>query len=290
MGHRTSLKLINLSNSSISSTLFKSVSSSSSFSSFSTSTSISATLVNLSSSVDSSYGTNPPPAPTSLDSSPTIRTKTPIGLSIRGDPFPSQDSINLNINSPPSSWGRGLGGKPPNPPTVTATTPDLQKEVMQHREIPHQASIPDQTNSLDARILKAAELLMKQEAKIQGQSSINSTSESPSNISQLLESFSTLANHTLPFSLPYEPTPNPSRKVPLTNARSTPSEIEQARDDGVVLVAYVDGLNAKDLDGKIMEPKISVCSGFAVEGRKHLGDKGKGKGELLITCAHTVSN
>lgn len=265
-----------------------------------------AVLVNRSTSVDSSFGNTPPPAPNQdSNSSPSLRTRTPIGAQVSGSPFPNRDPINQN--TPPSSWGRGLGGKAPNPPSSPIKAANLNQQSNQgstsdrDREHPHPASIPDQNgnfNSLDSKILKAARALLLQEQKDSPSSSstirtdTSDTTSSPSDLKQLLSSFSSLANHQLPFSLPYEPTPDQARKVPLTTARSTPSEIELAKDDGVVLVAYVDGLEIEGSEtggSKGPEPKISVCSGFAVEGKKWLADKGVGKGELLITCAHTVS-
>ncbi|GAA5899747.1 hypothetical protein JCM8208_004553 [Rhodotorula glutinis] len=78
--------------------------------------------------------------------------------------------------------------------------------------------------------------------------------------------------------LSYEPTPGPSRRVRLdgragsAHGEASGGVVEQ---DGTVVVAHV-------LGGK--EPRVSVCSGFA------LGQSAGGEGQLILTAAHTLES
>lgn len=89
-------------------------------------------------------------------------------------------------------------------------------------------------------------------------------------------------NAQLSVVLPYEPNPKIERKVRLTSALSSQAELNNATDDGVLLICYVDFTVAGN-------EKVSLCSGFCVQGGSSLNpEDSAGKGELLITCAHTV--
>lgn len=77
--------------------------------------------------------------------------------------------------------------------------------------------------------------------------------------------------------LSYEPTPGPARRVRLDgragSAQGETGGVEEQ--DGTVVVAHV-------LGGK--DPKVSVCSGFA------LGKSAGGEGQLILTAAHTLES
>ena len=77
--------------------------------------------------------------------------------------------------------------------------------------------------------------------------------------------------------LSYEPTPGPARRVRLDGrAGSASGETGGVEEqDGTVVVAHV-------LGGK--DPKVSVCSGFA------LGKSAGGEGQLILTAAHTLES
>lgn len=101
-------------------------------------------------------------------------------------------------------------------------------------------------------------------------------------IPKLRGNFSEKMNAQLSFELPYEPNPKMERKVPLTNAVSTQQELESAQDDGVLLLCYVDCTAPG-------HERVSLCSGFSVQGGSSLDPtETTGKGELVVTCAHTV--
>ena len=101
-------------------------------------------------------------------------------------------------------------------------------------------------------------------------------------IPKLRGNFSEKMNSQLSFELPYEPNPKMDRRVRLTNAVSTQQELESAQDDGVLLLCYVD-VTAPGHE------RVSLCSGFSVQGGSSLDPtETTGKGELVVTCAHTV--
>ncbi|GAA5935069.1 hypothetical protein JCM3775_004692 [Rhodotorula graminis] len=79
--------------------------------------------------------------------------------------------------------------------------------------------------------------------------------------------------------LSYEPTPGPSRRVRLDGRAGSASGGGGSgvvdEQDGTVVVAHV-------LGGK--EPRVSVCSGFA------LGKSAGGEGQLILTAAHTLES
>ena len=147
------------------------------------------------------------------------------------------------------------------------------------REHPHPIDAIYGRNDLDERILAAARAL--HHARV----SKSALADQVSSLSNLLDDFHTRSEHTLSVELPNESVPKDSRRVPITSATSSEAELKDNLDDGVLLIAYVTGL-----EGERGPERISVCSGFAVEGGEQLTEgEGKGKGALVVTCAHTVS-
>ena len=89
------------------------------------------------------------------------------------------------------------------------------------------------------------------------------------------------AHVQLSFELPYEPNPRTERQVPLTSALSTSEEVAQASDDGVLLLCFVDNVGSG-------HERVSVCSGFAIQGGEAMASEGGTHGELVVSCAHTL--
>lgn len=146
------------------------------------------------------------------------------------------------------------------------------------REHPHAIDAIYGRNDLDERILAAARAL--HHAKQQDPNGGLNASSLPT----LLQSFKENSERTLSVELPNENKPKEDRRVRVTSALSDENELNEKAEDGVLLIAYVTGLNA----GRGQE-RISVCSGFAVEGGDRLaeGESG-GKGALVVSCAHTL--
>ncbi|PWZ03192.1 hypothetical protein BCV70DRAFT_224717 [Testicularia cyperi] len=152
------------------------------------------------------------------------------------------------------------------------------------REHPHPIDALHGRNELDERILAAARALHAAATNPRPGSSAAADTYRAATIDGLLQRFEQRANFQLSIELPYEPTPTADRRVPLTSAASSEEELESAKDDGVLLLAYVSHLGA----GRGQE-RISVCSGFAVQGGEQIAaDDGDGRGPLIITCAHTL--
>ncbi|WFD26545.1 hypothetical protein MNAN1_001528 [Malassezia nana] len=110
------------------------------------------------------------------------------------------------------------------------------------------------------------------------------SSSKPTTVVQFQHEMQAKINAQLSTTLPYEPMPKVDRKVSLTNAISTPEEIKQAEDDGVLLICYVDcSVPEKE--------SVSFCSGFAVQGGSSLSaEDSPGRGELVISCAHEMES
>jgi len=105
----------------------------------------------------------------------------------------------------------------------------------------------------------------------------------PASMEQIHQEMHAKLNAQLSTVLPYEPMPKIGRRVNLTSATSTPEEINQAKEDGVLLICYVDCSVPKN-------ESVSFCSGFAVQGGSTISpEDSPGHGELVITCAHEVS-
>lgn len=101
-------------------------------------------------------------------------------------------------------------------------------------------------------------------------------------IQRLSEVLESKINAQLSVELPYEPNPKSERRVNLTSAVSSQAELDKATDDGVLLICYVDFT----VPGN---ERVSFCSGFSVQGGSSLSpDESSKKGELVISCAHTV--
>ncbi|SPO21683.1 uncharacterized protein UTRI_01166_B [Ustilago trichophora] len=153
------------------------------------------------------------------------------------------------------------------------------------REHPHPIDALYGRNELDERVLAAARALYAASTNPSPRSSTDAAGTyKAATISHLLERFESRSGYQLSIELPYEPTPSSERKVPLTSAHSSEAELQDANDDGVLLLAYV-----SNLTGARGTERISVCSGFAVEGGDKISaEDGDGKGALVISCAHTL--
>lgn len=146
------------------------------------------------------------------------------------------------------------------------------------REHPHAIDAIYGRNDLDERILAAARAL--HHAKQQFPNGGLNASSLPS----LVQAFKEKSERALSIELPNENKPKEDRRVRITSALSDENELNEKAEDGVLLIAYVTGLNA----GRGQE-RISVCSGFAVEGGDRLGEgESGGKGALVVSCAHTL--
>lgn len=172
------------------------------------------------------------------------------------------------------------------PPDAPVSTQEHQSQAQKSiesisidREHPHPIDAIYGRNDLDERILAAARAL--HHARTSNNSLVTWHA---STISSLLEEFNNRREHTLSVELPNESLPKDSRKVPLTSATSSEAELNESLDDGVLLIAYVTSLT-----GGRGQERISVCSGFAIDGGERLAEgESKGKGALVVTCAHTL--
>ncbi|WFD34553.1 hypothetical protein MCUN1_001394 [Malassezia cuniculi] len=105
-----------------------------------------------------------------------------------------------------------------------------------------------------------------------------------SSLGSLLESLDARSGHQLSIELPYESTPKPGRRVPLTSALSPPSEISHAIDDGVVLLCFVDNVGSG-------AERINMCTGFAIHGGEAVcGKESESRGPLIVSCSHTLQS
>lgn len=273
--------------------------------------------INRNSSVDPLLGIAPPTAPTpqagakdaaegKTDALPnflagTARTNNPNDLTelLRGNRFlnrnPGQDAQNTNRTAAAiGAMRRGAGSAIPTqdlenafmpPEQVQPPEPTARAEVEVEtppqpvdREHPHTIDSIYGRNDLDERILAAARAL--HHARQQG----HSPGSDATSLTTLMDAFRTNSERTLSIELPNESRPKDERRVPMTSAMSDEQELRQMSEDGVLLIAYVTGLDA----GRGQE-RISVCSGFAVEGGDRLsGGEGHGQGALVVSCAHTL--
>lgn len=264
--------------------------------------------VNPSSSVDALLGTSVPPPPREgqqFGQTPPAGTyRTPSRFGSR-NPNDISDLLRGNKpRNPPSSSnsrhadiarikGTAIGAERKGIPIPSRDEmlEEMFKRPLQEleerrgvvdREHPHPIDALYGRNELDERVLAAARALFA--ASTSSKSTEAKETFKAATISHLLQRFEARANYQLSIELPYEPTPAQERKVPLTSAHSSEAELVEANDDGVLLLAYVSNLN-----GTRGSERISVCSGFAVEGGdKVAAEDGDGKGALLVTCAHTL--
>lgn len=152
----------------------------------------------------------------------------------------------------------------------------LNKKGEINRESPHSIDQMEGRNELDERVLNAA----KAAASIRGHESM---------LRKLNDQFVQRSYNVLPIELPYESTPSEDRKVPLPDpqqatATNIPPKVEG--DDGILLLAFVEGLDAPR-----GQEKISVCTGFAISGGKELAAQQGADhpaGELVVSVAHTL--
>ena len=273
--------------------------------------------VNPSSSVDALLGTSVPPPPREGQefgsASDTYRTPSRFGAK---NPNDISDLLRGHRQRDPTSNGRSSGSSS----SSGASHADLQRikgtaigaerkgipipsrdEMLEEmfkrplreleerrnivdREHPHPIDALYGRNELDERVLAAARALYAASTHPNPRSKDATETYKAATIAHLLERFETRSGYQLSIELPYEPTPSDERKVPLTSAHSSEAELQEANDDGVLLLAYV-----SNLTGARGTERISVCSGFAVEGGDKISaEDGDGKGALVVSCAHTL--
>lgn len=171
---------------------------------------------------------------------------------------------------------------PPDAPLASQDRSQIEVNVNPtpiDREQPHPIDAIYGRNDLDERILAAARALHY------ARKSNTTLKTQASSLSNLLQEFHDKRERTLSIELPNESRPKDSRRVPITSASSTEDELVEKMEDGVLLIAYVTGL-----EGGRGHERISVCSGFALDGGDNLTEaESKGKGAMVVTCAHTVS-
>ncbi|WFD44512.1 hypothetical protein MPSI1_003180 [Malassezia psittaci] len=101
---------------------------------------------------------------------------------------------------------------------------------------------------------------------------------------QLEKALSDNANEQLSIELPYESMPKAERRTLLTSATSTDQDVAAAKDDGVVLLCFVDEIGSDN-------ERVSMCTGFAVPGGDQVSTNGsKQGGALIVSCVHTLEN
>ncbi|CAO1614364.1 unnamed protein product [Sympodiomycopsis kandeliae] len=254
--------------------------------------------LNPSTSVDPRLGISPPRAPTAgsedggqghYSVSSSNRPNNPNDLSellkgLNSSSSSSPSSAGTKSGSISSIKGTAIGSTQQRKGTsIPSTTLDeftlLEEESKQKstnlvnkkassvdRELPHSIDDLNGRNELDERILIAAKAVYQ--------------SQKGSSIKTLNEQFSSKAYTVLPIELPYESTPSEERRVPIARQQQQ----QQPNDDGVLLIAYVDNVNAPR-----GQEKISVCTGFGVEGGRELNKvQQQDGGELMVTIAHTL--
>ncbi|CAO1633405.1 unnamed protein product [Jaminaea pallidilutea] len=267
-----------------------------------------AQLVNRGTSVDPRLGIVPPPVPVpggqegkKGDTSFTVnpRPDNPNDLSDFLKPSSSSSPSSQRGGGPKATLqsvkGTAIGSRRPATGVPTDDLPLMpgeggQKSQQQSpvdaqaidREHPHAIDALSGRNELDERILNAARAAH--------------ASHGGSGLIRLGELYDQRSGRILPIELPYESTPGEDRKVPLpkpwpnsTNPAnadvnaSTPAEMTD--DDGILLLAYVG-----DVTAPRGEEKISVCTGFAVEGGSELAqvEQGEADGHLVVSVAHTL--
>ena len=274
--------------------------------------------VNPSSSVDALLGTSIPPAPregqefgtapSTYSTPPRFGSKNPNDISdlLRGvrqrDPTGSSNNGRSTGSSSGASHsdlqrirGTAIGAErkgipiPSRDEMLEEMFKRPQRELEERRgtidrEHPHPIDALYGRNELDERVLAAARALYAASTNPSPRSANAADTYKAATISHLLERFEARSGYQLSIELPYESTPSNDRKVPLTSAHSSEAELQDANDDGVLLLAYVSNLN-----GARGTERISVCSGFAVEGgEKVSAEDGDGKGALVISCVHTL--
>lgn len=274
--------------------------------------------VNLSSSVDALLGTSVPPPPREgqeLGSSPSGTYETPSrfgsknpndisdllrGLTRQRNPTGSRSGSGSTSNAANHAGlqrikGTAIGAERKGIPIPSRDEmlEEMFKRPMREleerrniidREHPHPIDALYGRNELDERVLAAARALYAASRHPSPRSKDAADMYKAATISSLLERFESRSGYQLSIELPYEPTPSNERRVPLTSAHSSEAELQDANDDGVLLLAYV-----SNLTGARGTERISVCSGFAVQGGDKISaEDGDGQGALVVSCAHTL--
>ncbi|PWN28599.1 hypothetical protein BDZ90DRAFT_231581 [Jaminaea rosea] len=260
--------------------------------------------IGASTSVDARWGTQPPPPPQPGAEASSSSSASSSAFVVHPRPDNPNDLSDLlrdlgkqqgSSGSTSRSGGRegtlqSVKGTaiPPNGPqrrTTGVPTDDLPLMPGEQRSDPVNATPIDREhphsidslrgrNELDERVLNAARGV---HASGQG-----------AGLRQLGQLFEQEAGRVLPIELPYESAPADDRRVlvPRTDANQSPHvPPEVTDDDGVLLLAYVE-----DVTAPRGQEKISVCTGFAVEGGSELSQvaQGEAEGHLVVTVAHTL--
>lgn len=139
-------------------------------------------------------------------------------------------------------------------------------------EEPHRVEHSEEDRSAIERYVIAAARAMDQQQGLRGTLSLV----------ELEKALAERVNEQLSIELPYEPMPKQERRVSLISANSADEEVAAATDDGVLLLCFVDDIGG----GK---ERVSLCTGFAVQGGERLGHgDGAGRGALVVSCVHTL--
>ncbi|KAL4400605.1 hypothetical protein ACI68E_001923 [Malassezia pachydermatis] len=123
------------------------------------------------------------------------------------------------------------------------------KNIEQHHTVDHPSSA---FSAMERYLISASRQILN----------MGKRSSSPADFQHIQSCMDASVNEQLDIELPYESVPKPERRVALTNAKSAPDDINTALDDGVLLLCYIEF-------SELGKEKISICSGFAVQG----GDK-----------------
>ncbi|WFD03348.1 hypothetical protein MOBT1_002037 [Malassezia obtusa] len=141
-------------------------------------------------------------------------------------------------------------------------------------EEPHRVeSSQENRSAIERYVISAARALVEQGGTLKSAS-----------LSELEEALVQKANEQLSIELPYEPMPKTERKVHLTTANSGEEEVIAAKNDGILLLCFVDEIGSG-------RERVSMCTGFAVQGGDALAKaENAGDGELVISCVHTLES
>ncbi|GAA5837463.1 hypothetical protein JCM11251_002114 [Rhodosporidiobolus azoricus] len=231
-------------------------------------------LVNSSISIDPSFGVAPPPAPLP----PIERTFTPTR------PHPATSSFEAELKPIRRGGQQALTqARAPEAPHRAADGEDPTLAWrLQNRAARRSSGASEQLQREDEERQTAASLdlfLLRSLAQFSAAPATEVGVGSRPRLTSLNELVKQRQEKTRSVIetavLEYEPTPSPFRRVRLDGKSGPVQEAVDAADeqDGIVVVAHV-------LGGQ--ESRVSVCSGFAV------GKVGKGEGQMVMTCGHTL--
>ena len=143
------------------------------------------------------------------------------------------------------------------------------KNIEQHHTVDHPSSA---FSAMERYLISASRQILN----------MGKRSSSPADFQHIQSCMDASVNEQLDIELPYESVPKPERRVALTNAKSAPDDINTALDDGVLLLCYIEF-------SELGKEKISICSGFAVQGGDKLASTDtEASGPIIVSCAHTV--